>query len=374
LAARRFLYVIAALIVLAFGAGIVWTLFQDRLLRAAFVPTAPFVAPSEAGAPDYAQVAAWVARPSFASDPSRWTPPGIPPATGGAAAIFFVPPTTYIAKDQWNAPLNDPAANGRLDLFVRSQASAFNGVGRIWAPRYRQATVGAFLTSEVDAKRALDFAYRDVARAFQAFLAQAPADAPIILAGHSQGSLHLTRLLADRVGADPALRARVVAAYVVGWPVSVETDLPAFRLPGCAAAAQANCVVSWQSFAEPADPVQIAEIYNASTGFDGRPRRGTHMLCVNPVSGTPNDATAAAASRGALVPNRTYDDATLESGDVPARCDPATGVLLIGAPPKDFGRFVLKGNNYHVFDYALFWADIRADAARRLQTFLGARP
>jgi len=374
LAVRRFLYVIAALILLAFAAGIVWTLFQDRLLRAAFVPTTAFVAPSDAGAPDYTQAGGWVARPTFASDPARWTPPGTPPAAGGPAAVFFVPPTTYIAKDQWNAPLNDPAANARLDVFVRSQASAFNGVGRIWAPRYRQATVGAFLTNEVDAKRALDFAYRDVARAFDAFLAQTPADAPIILAGHSQGSLHLTRLLADKIGADPALRARIVAAYVVGWPVSVQTDLPAFRLPGCATATQANCVVSWQSFAEPADPVQIAELYDASTGFDGKPRRGTQMLCVNPVSGAQNGATDPSANRGALIPNLTYDDATLESGRVPARCDPATGVLLIGAPPKDFGRFVLKGNNYHVFDYALFWGDIRADAARRLQTFLGTRP
>jgi len=374
LAARRFLYVIAALILLALAAGIAWTLFQDRLLRAAFVPTAPFVAPAETGAPDYAQTAGWVARPSFASDPARWTPPGTPPATGGPAAVFFVPPTTYIAKDHWNAPLDDSAANARLDVFVRSQASAFNGVGEIWAPRYRQATVGAFLTSEIDAKRALDFAYRDVARAFDAFLLQAPAGAPIILAGHSQGSLHLTRLLADKVAADPALRARIVAAYVIGWPVSVEADLPAFRLPGCAAPAQANCIVSWQSFAEPADPVQIAELYDASTGFDGKPRRGTHMLCVNPVSGMPNGTTPASANRGALIPNLTYDQATLEAGRIPARCDPATGVLLIGEPPKDFGRFVLKGNNYHVFDYALFWSDIRADAARRLQTFVGARP
>jgi hypothetical protein len=30
---------------------------------------------------------------------------------------------------------------------------------------------------------------------------------------------------------------------------------------------------------------------------------------------------------------------------------------------------VLPGNNYHVFDYALFWANIRADAAARLASF-----
>jgi hypothetical protein len=30
---------------------------------------------------------------------------------------------------------------------------------------------------------------------------------------------------------------------------------------------------------------------------------------------------------------------------------------------------VLPGNNYHVYDYALFWANIRVDAAARLAAF-----
>jgi len=35
-----------------------------------------------------------------------------------------------------------------------------------------------------------------------------------------------------------------------------------------------------------------------------------------------------------------------------------------------YGFYVLPGNNYHVFDYALFWANLRADAAARLATYL----
>jgi len=44
-------------------------------------------------------------------------------------------------------------------------------------------------------------------------------------------------------------------------------------------------------------------------------------------------------------------------------------LLMIGAPPQGFGNYVLPGNNYHVFDYALFWANIRDDVARRLEAF-----
>jgi len=31
---------------------------------------------------------------------------------------------------------------------------------------------------------------------------------------------------------------------------------------------------------------------------------------------------------------------------------------------------VLPGNNYHVYDYSLFWANVRADANRRLKAFV----
>ena len=57
-----------------------------------------------------------------------------------------------------------------------------------------------------------------------------------------------------------------------------------------------------------------------------------------------------------------------ETGAVPARCDGGRGFLLIGDPPN-LTRYVLPGNNYHVYDYSLFWANVRADAARRLQAF-----
>ena len=34
------------------------------------------------------------------------------------------------------------------------------------------------------------------------------------------------------------------------------------------------------------------------------------------------------------------------------------------------GGYVLPGNNYHVYDYSLFWANVRADAQQRLAAFL----
>jgi hypothetical protein len=369
--ARRFLYVIAILIVLVLGFGLAWTLMQDRLMRMAFVPRVAFAPLSDASAPDYTKPQAWLARPDLAGDPSRWLPARFPALGNPQAAVFFIAPTTYLDHDHWNAPLDDAQANARLTLFLQSQASVFNSVGRVWAPRYRQATLGAFLAaSDPRSRQAIDFAYRDVSRAFDAFHAAIPRGEPIILAGHSQGSLHLLRLLRERIAGTP-LAKRIVAAYAVGWPISIDADLPALGLPGCKTPEQAGCILSWQSFAEPADPRLIKSYFDQTAGYTGRPRKSTAMLCVNPLTGRAGDSAPAIANHGALVPLPDMTGADLVRGSVSAQCT-REGLLMIGAPPQGFGNYVLPGNNYHVFDYALFWANIRDDAARRLEAF-GAR-
>jgi hypothetical protein len=368
-----FLRIVAILIVLFIAAAIGYRLFEKELMRWAMVPSVPFRAvPMPAGA-NYAQAALWIARPDIERNPSLWTPAGFAAARAPRVSVFFVHPTSFLESSAWNAPLDDEESQRRARLFVRSQASAFNAVGAVWAPKYRQAAFGAFLTTREDARRALDFAYRDVLAAYEAFLRQAPADRPIILAAHSQGSLHLMRLMQERIAGAPEAD-RIVAAYVVGWPVSVSADLPALPLPACERPDQARCLLSWQSFSEPADPSQVTDVYDESVGPGGVARAGSAMLCTNPLTGARGGGAPAGRNLGTLVPNDDFSSAQFRRGAVPARCD-ARGFLLIGdndALPA-MGPYALPGNNYHVYDYALFWANVRADAERRLAAFEGRR-
>lgn len=361
---RKFLYVVAGLVVLAIAAAFIYRVWGVELIRRYMTPSVAFEAKPELADEAYAAPGMWLARPDIANNPALWVPAGHQAADGGAA-IFFIHPTSYLATDHWNAPLDDAEANDRAAVFLRGQASAFNAAGQVWAPRYRQAAFGAFLTTRVDAERALDLAYRDVVQAFDAFVAANP-DRPIILAGHSQGALHLTHLLRDRIAGKPIAR-RIVAAYAVGWPVSRATDLAAMGLPECRTADDTGCVLSWLTFAAPADASLILDTFDATTGFDGQPRRGTPMVCTNPLTGTADGAAPADANLGTLFPNGDLSNATLEPGRVPAACE-GRGLLMIGEGP-DVGPYVLPGNNYHVYDYSLFWANVRADAARRMAAF-----
>ena len=374
--ARRFLGCIFLLTMLAVIGAFLFYQFGNRWLVQQATPQGHYIAPPPSDGPDYADAVNWLARPGAGSNPAEWRPdqadgtPAPPPILRPRdAATFFIHPTTYLERDRWNAALvPDPTSEGRTQTFVRSQASAFNAVSDVWAPRYRQAAFGAFLLRSADATQALDLAYRDVLKAFDAFLAAQPADRPLILAGHSQGALHLSRLLADR---RDVLNGRLVAAYVVGWPLSATADLPLMGRTACAAPDETGCILSWQGFAEPANPALVMDSWVGTKAANGVVRQRRDMLCVNPLTGTSGGSAPASANRGTLQPSADYSTATSAPGQVGARCE--DGLLLVNGALPTAGGFVLPGNNYHPFDYSLFWGSIRADAARRLTAFQAAR-
>jgi hypothetical protein len=362
--ARRFLGCVFVVTLLAVAGAFAIYQWGGQMLVSQAVPRGHFEPAKAGGAPDYAQTSSWVARPDIAGNPSLWLPTGAAPEPAGKAAVFYVHPTTYLERDRWNAPLSPGGdAEFRTQLFVQSQASAFNGAGQLWAPRYRQAAFGAFLLKSEDAEKALDLAYRDVAAAFDEFIKEAPKNAPVVLAGHSQGALHLERLLREKVAGKPIAK-RIVAAYVVGWPIDSAVDLPALGLPACTRSDQAGCILSWMTFGEPANPDFIFEDWSKTTGYAGGQRSRDRVLCVNPISGVRNGAAAAQDNPGTLVPTADFHSATLQPGLIGAHC--AKGLLVIDGTPPPLGPYVLPGNNYHVYDYALFWGAIRRDAERRL--------
>jgi hypothetical protein len=369
--ARRFLIVVVILTLLIVAGAFAMFQFGEQVLIRSAVPQGHYQAPPPRSGPDYAQEASWIARPGIVDDPSSWRPTQeAQPLTPKPAHLFYIHPTTYLQRDRWNGPLDDRESRDRAALFVQSQASAFNDVASVWAPRYRQAAFGAFLLDTKDARAALALAYSDVIRAFDQFLASIPAGEPIILAGHSQGALHLTRLLRERVAGKP-LNKRIVAAYVVGWPLSVSADLPALGLPACKAADEAGCMLSWMSFGDPANPNLVIDSYEGSAGLTGAKRQREDILCVNPLTGTHNGVAPPEANTGTLVPSADLRSGSLVAGRVGARCE--KGLLLLEGDIPALGPYVLPGNNYHVYDYALFWDAIRADAARREQAWQAAR-
>lgn len=337
-------------------------------------PKREFDRTAEPAAPDYRDARYWAALPDK-RDGADATPIGMRNRQADAAVdVFYIHPTTYFSRAGWNQPLDDEDANRGTEFALRAQASAFNEVGRIYAPRYRQMTLNGYLSdSDADRDKALDLAYRDVRAAFDEFIGQRSHGRPFIIAAHSQGSGHGLRLLSELMSdlaPDPALRKRLVAAYLIGAAVpqdALQQTVPGIAL--CATPQQTGCAVFYNTIESGAfDPGERPKRFERVRawypgGFRSveRPR----LLCVNPVTWRADrEPSPLSAHLGALHAERNRPLPEPQPRRVSARCDD-DGLLQTTLPDGEWRQWWFGGDQ-HVNDYQLFYMDIRANAAQRV--------
>jgi len=364
-ASRRTRWLGAALAgaVLVLGAATV--VFWDDLQRTALDPKVPFQTYEPPPAPDYSDRAAWALMPTA----PEVIAPDQPPAD-----VFFIGPTTYDGGKNWNAPV-DEARSDRLfrGVMAPNYAGPFVRVGRIFAPRYRQASLYTQMTLRDDARDARRFAYADVEAAFQEYLARYNGGRPFLIVGVEQGGALAARLLSEDVARNPSLRSRLVAAYLV------ETVTPAANPPiePCVRKGQTGCLAAWASvLGEEFD--RAKELLDRALVWGPRgelvnlgPRSA---LCFNPILGAVTDDPA---------PARLHLGAANATGlewgarpafmarQVSARCE--GGVLRVTHPRsaslKPTGTWA---DRHKVPGFNLFYADLEADAKARLAAFLAS--
>lgn len=303
-------------------------------------------------APDYDAASAWIARP----------------ARRAAVDVFYIHPTTT-RSTRWNQDVaaSDPAERGATDAIALRQASAFARCCDLYAPRYRQASPAAFAAMAEGGAQAFAIAYGDVERAFDHYLAHNPGR-PFILAGHSQGALHALTLLERRIAGTP-LRRRLVAAYVVGIGVPLGFFGRALGdLPACAAPQDTGCVASWNAFREGSDvSAYLARQARRYTDRYG-PGEGAEPLCTNPLTfDAARPAATSRASRGALLGVAGDRAPARQAHAVAAAC--RGGVLFVDVSRLRRAPLLSAGGSLHNDEFALFHADLAADAARRIAAF-----
>lgn len=363
---RRAAAVVAGVVVLGLALA-AWNVKPLSLW--AMRPAGPFSAAVPPQAPDYADDAMWTALPGRA-DPADDAPPGSPaldPARA-PADVFYVHPTSYVGP-RWNAPVDDRALNEATDaVATRLQASAFNACCAVYGPRYRQANGTAFVRPSADGDRAIDVAYDDVRRAFRAFLRRRGASRPFLLAAHSQGSVLAERLLVDEVSNSP-LRARLVAAYLLGANVSAERL--AARAPDllpCRAADDLRCVVAYNA----------RRVGYVASDMELARRDASPRLCTNPLTWRDDGAPGPTSLHlGAVF--LESDDRRVRRGYADARCVGETLVVTrTGEIPRDAKSrvldHVLGEGNLHPVEYQLFYMNLRANAQRRVAAMTAAPP
>jgi len=165
--------------------------------------------------------------------------------------VFYIYPTIYTGKkdeDQWNAPVDDADFNKKVDdSAILNQASIFNGAGKIYAPRYRQAHLHAYFARErKSSEAAFALAYKDVKTAFEYYLEHYNEGRPFIIATHSQGTTHAGPLMKEFLDGKPLVK-QLVAAYVVG----IEVPGDYFEeIEPCETPEDTGCFCGWRTWEE----------------------------------------------------------------------------------------------------------------------------
>lgn len=306
---------------------------------------------SESGIPDYSKLEFWAAHPAK-WDPSDTVPAPLKSATiEKVADVFFLHPTTLTGIREngiTNARIDDAAINYKTDYSaILYQASAFNERARIFAPRYRQAHIGMYGEPDSVSKyAAFNMAYDDVKKAFQYYMANENKGRPIIIASHSQGTTHATRLIKEFFDEQP-LSKQLVCAYLIGMGVKKNEYT---LIPVCKDGSKTGCFVSWRTFR-----------FDYNDGW--ATRTDTSIAVVNPISWkTTTELVDKSLQQGAVLYNMNKVYTQTQSAQV-------EGSALWVSHPKFPGSFLYRRKNFHAGDINLFYVDVRKDVSRRIDAY-----
>jgi hypothetical protein len=379
---RRTLLGLLAIVVIAVGALFATGNGSVLPLGWAFLfggPALPFDPTKAADPPDYSDPINWAALPDREGLEDMTPAQTVTSVTQGDAPVdvFFIHPTGYLRGNSWTHSLDpNTGTEENTQWMLSNQASAYNGCCNIFAPRYRQANIFAYFQTPEIREEVLAFAYQDVARAFDYFLANYSEGRPFIIASHSQGTHHGVRLLKDKIDGTP-LVVRLVAAYIIGGGLSNSQFDDMQEVEVCNSATDLHCAVHWDTYSEVALDEELPD------------RLGN--VCVNPLTWRRDGGLAGRDQHAGAVPVSGSFQVALSGADVASGVvfEPLGAVIpnMLEAQCKDgvlyitdqsdtqFGKVggSFGGGNYHGLDYPVFHMDIRENAKLRVAAYFAEK-
>jgi hypothetical protein len=304
-------------------------------------------------APDYTNKDAWAMLPEgiMGGVGKKQLPKGLKDERDALDVdVFYIHPTLYDYGEPWLASLDDKHLNDMVDRWTtRHQGGIFVGVGRVFAPRYRQAHYRCFSIGDGRSEKALRVAYKDVREAFMHWMDNWDMGRPIILAGHSQGSWH-ARWLIQEFFDGTEMQDRLVTAYVPGMAMYDE-DYRSIEF--CQNENDTGCICTWMTFATGHTPEWLNEKY----------KEGDVPACINPLNWETDDTKSRPEEHLGAV---TEKFRLLYRNVLTARVH--RGKLWLDEPQAIGGK-KLHRDNWHVGDLNLFWSNIRENARVRTENF-----
>lgn len=254
---------------------------------------APVPAQTASSRTDYDKPENWLCRPGIANNACDVNMDATIVSADGSTKLetfkadpnapidcFYIYPT--VSLDPFTQ--SDLIAGPEELSVVKTQFARFGAKCRLFAPMYRQFSLGALRArmsggAAVPTRGSPLDAVQDVDDAWAWYLANENKGRGVVLVGHSQGSGQLIRMISAHVDGQPA-QAKLVSAIILGGSVQVPKGKDvggAFKsIPACHAPDQTGCVISYSTFRDTLPP--------AATAMFGQGRNGDEVVCTNPAA------------------------------------------------------------------------------------------
>ena len=274
--------------------------------------------------------------------------------------VFYVLPTIYADKNNaymlWH---DNKAIQKKSELFAKQHTDIFSGYSRVFSPYYRQAEFRRVMTEihlPVEKQTFIQIGIDDVRNAFRYYMKHLNKGRPFILLGFSQGSMVLLEIMKTEL-ADPAVNAKLVAAYLIGYPNMPKTFPKYPHLRTAQRSDDTGVIINYNSQA----PGKV------KSHFTGK----SDVYCINPINWRTDDKLAEKTEH---LGSRFFDFKTGKATDkksfVSAKIDPASGgLVVIPAEPGKYDSRSLGSGVYHMFDLNFFYYDLRTNGKLRIKAF-----
>lgn len=295
------------------------------------------------------------------SDRSNWMRQ---PEATKAVDCFYVYPTEYI-DDSEGAPtfadINEKTMREPAEETYIMQATAYEESANVFTPFYRQVNLVAVSNMTYEE---LDTAFdsipkKDIFSALDYYFENLNGGRPFILAGHSQGSVIQSKVLAEYMKAHPEYLKRMIAAYLIGYSITKDYLKANPHLKFAEGADDTGVIISWNT--------------------EGPANEGKKNIVVLPgaISINPlnwkRDTTYASAEEnlGGYIYNEKAGKLEIIPNAADAQVNLERGVIITTTKAVEpvSGTTIFGPASYHESDYSLYYNNIKANVATRVAAY-----
>ena len=295
------------------------------------------------------------------SDKSNWL--AISEKNEYSADVFYIYPTVCTTERTDNiCGVDDKQMRLTARGVYKLQAEAFAPIANIYAPFYTQYNFKAFANSNyLKIQQDIHNNVRgisDIYNALDYYFKNYNNNKPFILVSHSQGSGMMLLVLSDYMKKHPDYYKNMVAAYVIGYPVTKDYMKANPHLKFAKKHNDTGVIISYDVKSHQKTGVDIFKVKD--------------KLVINPISWTRKAKIATANENLGSLDEKTLN--IISPGIADAKVDKKSGDIICSTVnvelyeiklPELFGR-----GSFHGQDFQFYFLNLRQNAKERIDKFL----